>query len=75
MNDWWKFDGPDDDALPSELAQHEAAAMTAIRAIADYGDAHPELGLVIGATLRKLETIAASRATSLGLRSVRVKRG
>lgn len=74
MNDWWKYDGPDDDDLPDELAQYEAAAMNAIRAIADYGEAHPEKAMVVTGTLRKLSTAAGSRAQSLGLRSVKVKR-
>lgn len=72
---WFHFEGPDDDddALPDELAQHEAAALTAIKAIADYGDAHEERRLAVTGTLRKLSTVAGSRAQSLGLRGMKVK--
>ena len=73
---WWAFDGPDfdGDELDTQIETHEKAAMAAIRAIADFGEANPDKGLVIGASLRKLSTVAGARAESLGLRSVKVKR-
>ena len=88
-SDWWKFDKDeaddtpaparleffaDVDSLPSELDAHEAAALAAIRAIADYGETHPNTRLSVSATLRKISTVAGSRAQSLGLRTVTVKR-
>ena len=76
MNLWYQFDGPDfdGDEQDTQLDAHEQAALDAIRAIADFGEANPDKGLIVGACLRKLATVAGSRAQSLGLRSVTVRR-
>lgn len=76
MNEWWKFDGPEDtEARDVQLDIAERAALEAIRTITTWAKAHPERVLVASGTLRKISTAAGAQAQSLGLRSVTVKRG
>lgn len=76
MSDWFKFDGPDDkdDQHVDEIDTHERTALDAVNAIARMADTHPEQSLIIGAALRKISTVAGSKAQSLHLRSMTVQR-
>lgn len=82
MSDWWKFD-KDDDALMLEPAHvtddgieaNERVALAAVDAIARMADTQPEKALIIGAALRKISTVAQSKAQTLSLNTVRIRRG
>jgi len=74
---WYQFDGFDfdgDDARDQQIEAHERTALEAIRALADFGEANSDKGLIVGAALRKIVTVAESRKQSLHLRSITVRK-
>lgn len=74
MNLWWQFDGsdPDEDTPDIQLDAHERTALDAIRAIVALAEAQPDKALIVGASLRKLATVAQSNAQTVSLRSMTV---
>lgn len=70
---WWQFDK--DDPEDDELTVLEKQALDAVETIFKRADQHPDTLLMVSATLRKIHTIAGSRAQTLGLRIATVKGG
>lgn len=75
-SDCWKFDGLDfsEGELDAQIEPQEKAAIAAIHAIAQLAETQPGKALVIAASLRKLSTVAQSKAQAIGLRSITVRK-
>ncbi|MEO8391487.1 MAG: hypothetical protein ABI700_00705 [Chloroflexota bacterium] len=76
MTPWYQFDGPDDDdERGDEIELHEKAALDTVKALVALAATKSDKTLMVGASLRKIGTVATSHAQTIALRSMTVRKG